>query len=77
MDSPTYFEALLKAAGADPVPYPYKLRCCGGALMVTDRQAALRMLRDVLQSAVDARAVSLLREVARWFGMRPSLLWRR
>ena len=56
VDGPTYFETLLKAAGADPVAYPYKLRCCGAALMVTNRRAAVQMLRDVLQSAVDTGA---------------------
>lgn len=55
-DNPTYFEALLKAAGADPIPFPYKLRCCGAALMITNRLAAVQMLRDVLQSAVDGGA---------------------
>jgi heterodisulfide reductase subunit B len=55
-DAPTYFEALLEAAGAVPVAYPYKVRCCGAALMVTNRRAAVQMLRDLLQSAVDAGA---------------------
>jgi heterodisulfide reductase subunit B len=55
-EAPTFFEDLLKAAGADPVPYPYKLRCCGAALMVSNRRAALQMTRDLLQSAVDAGA---------------------
>jgi heterodisulfide reductase subunit B len=56
VDDPGYFETLLKAAGADPVPYPYRLRCCGAALMVTNRRAGLSMLRDLLQGAVDAGA---------------------
>ncbi len=56
MDNPQYFEELLAAAGAEPVPYPYKLRCCGAALMVTNRRAAAQMVRDLLQSAVDAGA---------------------
>ena len=56
VENPTYFEALLEAAGASPVAYPYKLRCCGAALMVTNRPAAVRMLRDLLQSAVDLGA---------------------
>ena len=55
-DNPTYFEKLLKAAGADPVPFPYKLRCCGAALMITNRRAAVQMLRDLLQSAADGGA---------------------
>jgi heterodisulfide reductase subunit B2 len=56
VDDPQFFEDLLRAAGADPVPYPYKLRCCGAALMVTNRPAALRMARDLLQNAVDSGA---------------------
>lgn len=56
VDDPHYFEELLAAAGAEPVPYPYKLRCCGAALMVTNRRAAAQMVRDLLQSAVDAGA---------------------
>ncbi|MFH1330839.1 MAG: CoB--CoM heterodisulfide reductase iron-sulfur subunit B family protein [Actinomycetota bacterium] len=56
VDDPRYFESLLQAAGADPVPYPYKLRCCGAALMVTNRRAAVQTLRDLLQSAVDVGA---------------------
>jgi heterodisulfide reductase subunit B len=55
-DNPTYFETLLKAAGAEPIPFPYKLRCCGAALMITNRRAAVQMLRDLLQSAVDGGA---------------------
>jgi heterodisulfide reductase subunit B len=56
IDDPQFFEELLAAAGAEPVPYPYKLRCCGAALMVTNRRAAAQMVRDLLQSAVDAGA---------------------
>jgi heterodisulfide reductase subunit B len=56
IDDPRYFEELLEAAGAEPVPYPYKVRCCGAALMVTNRRAALQMTRDVLQNALDSGA---------------------
>ena len=56
VDNPQFFEELLRAAGADPVAYPYRLRCCGAALMVTNRPAALRMARDLLQNAVDSGA---------------------
>jgi heterodisulfide reductase subunit B len=56
IDDPRYFEELLEAAGAEPVSYPYKVRCCGAALMVTNRRAALQMTRDVLQNALDSGA---------------------
>lgn len=42
--------------GATPVDYPPRLRCCGGSLIVTNRKAALAMVRDLLQSAVNQKA---------------------
>ena len=53
---PTYFEDLLRAIGAEAVPFPYRLRCCGASLMIGQRHAALAMVRDLLRGAVQARA---------------------
>jgi heterodisulfide reductase subunit B len=53
---PTIFEDLLAAVGADPVDYPARLRCCGGSLIATNRDAALHLLRTLLESAVNAGA---------------------
>jgi heterodisulfide reductase subunit B len=39
-----------------PIEFPLKLRCCGGALIITSRQSALSMMRNLLQSAVDSGA---------------------
>jgi heterodisulfide reductase subunit B len=49
-------EGLLSAIGAEPVDYPNKLRCCGGALIITNRQAALGLVRVLLESAVHSGA---------------------
>ena len=57
VEQPQFFENLLSAIGAAPVEYPYKLRCCGGALILTNRQAALSMVRNLLQSAINSGAV--------------------
>lgn len=46
-----YFEDLMAAIGATPVDYELKLRCCGGALIITNRRAALSLVRNLLQSA--------------------------
>jgi heterodisulfide reductase subunit B len=51
-----FFEDLLAAIGATPVEFPLKLRCCGGALIITNRKAALSLVRNLLQSAVAAGA---------------------
>lgn len=56
VEQPRFFEDLLSAIGAEPVEYPLKLRCCGGSLIVTNRKAALTMVHQLLQNAVDSGA---------------------
>jgi heterodisulfide reductase subunit B len=54
--NPRFFEDLITALGATPAEYTARLRCCGGSLIATSRRAALSMLRDLLQSAVNVEA---------------------
>ncbi|MBI5394323.1 MAG: CoB--CoM heterodisulfide reductase iron-sulfur subunit B family protein [Verrucomicrobia bacterium] len=56
VEEPQYFEDLLGALGATPVDFRLKLRCCGAALIITNREAALSMVRNLLQNAVDSGA---------------------
>jgi heterodisulfide reductase subunit B len=56
IEQPQFFEDLLSAIGGVPVDFPPKLRCCGGSLIVTNRRAALSMVRNLLKSAVDNEA---------------------
>jgi heterodisulfide reductase subunit B len=53
---PMYFEEIMSAIGATPVNYPLKMRCCGGSLIISSRTAALSMVRNLLQSALDSGA---------------------
>jgi heterodisulfide reductase subunit B len=53
VEQPQFFEDILSAIGATPVNYPLKMRCCGGSLIISSRTAALGMVRNLLQSAVD------------------------
>ncbi len=55
-ENPQYFEALLTAIGADPVDYATKTRCCGGSLIITNREAALNMVYILLQDAQNQQA---------------------
>ena len=56
IENPRFFEDLLSAIGATPIEYPLKVRCCGGSLIISSRVAALSMVRNLLQSAVDRDA---------------------
>ena len=51
IENPMYFEELMESIGADAVDFASKTRCCGGALMVTNRKAALDMVFRLLQDA--------------------------
>lgn len=56
VEQPQFFEEILAAVGATPVNFPLKMRCCGGSLIISSRTAALGMVRNLLQSAVDSQA---------------------
>lgn len=56
VENPQFFEQLMTAIGATPVDFTYRLRCCGGSLIITSREAALNLVRDLLQNAQDSEA---------------------
>jgi heterodisulfide reductase subunit B2 len=56
VEQPQFFENIMSALGATPVNYPLKMRCCGGSLIISSRTAALSMVRNLLQCAVDSKA---------------------
>ena len=56
VEQPMFFEEMRTAIGATPVNYPLKMRCCSGSLIISSRTAALGMVRNLLQSAVDTQA---------------------
>jgi heterodisulfide reductase subunit B len=60
VEQPRFFEDLVAACGAEPVHYPLRLTCCSGALIITNREAALSMVRNLLQSAVRAGAALIV-----------------
>ncbi len=51
VENPQFFEEIISAMGAEPAYFPERLRCCGGSLIMTNRVAALNMVRILLQSA--------------------------
>ena len=60
VEQPRFFEDLVAACGADPVHYPLRLTCCSGALIITNREAALSLVRNLLESAGRAKAAVIV-----------------
>ena len=56
VEDPHFFEELMAAIGTKPVDFANRLRCCGGSLIMTSREAALDMVQKILQNAVDNQA---------------------
>jgi heterodisulfide reductase subunit B len=50
---PVTMDKLFEAMGAEVVDYPGKVHCCGGMMMLTKGDAALRMCHELLKDAAD------------------------
>lgn len=48
---PTTMDRLFEALGAAVVDYPAKVKCCGGMMMLTKEEGALRMCHELLTAA--------------------------
>jgi len=55
-DNPMMMDRLLEALGATPTYYPMKVMCCGGSLMGTREEVALRLCRNLLLCAQQDKA---------------------
>jgi heterodisulfide reductase subunit B len=56
VENPQMFEDLMTAIGADPVDFAYRLRCCGGSLLITSREAAFKLILELLQNVQQSEA---------------------
>ncbi len=55
-DNPMMMDRLLEALGAVPTNYPMKVMCCGGSLMGTREEVAIRLCRNLLLCAQQDKA---------------------
>jgi heterodisulfide reductase subunit B len=55
-DSPTIFEDLVGALGAEVVDIPFKAKCCGAYHTVEMKEVAAELSKRILQQAVEAGA---------------------
>jgi heterodisulfide reductase subunit B len=59
-EDPTTMDRLFQALGAKITYFPVKLRCCGGMLMTTFQDVALKLNKEILECAVENRADCLI-----------------
>jgi len=52
-ENPVLLDRLFRACGGDVVYFPMKLRCCGGMLMTTFEETALKLNKELLECALD------------------------
>jgi heterodisulfide reductase subunit B len=52
-ENPMLLDRLFSACGGDVVYFPMKLRCCGGMLMTTFEETALKLNKELIECATD------------------------
>ena len=58
-EEPQGLDRLLRALGAEVVPYPAKTKCCGGAVLLSHTDIALDLVGQLLKQAKNAGAQCL------------------
>ena len=53
---PVTMDSFFRALGAETVDFPGKVKCCGGMMMLTKEEGALRLCHELLKGAQDAGA---------------------
>jgi len=53
---PTTMDDLFETLGAETVDFPGKAKCCGGMMMLTKEEGALRLCHELLKGAADSDA---------------------
>lgn len=54
---PTSMDRLIEAVGAEPFPYLWKTRCCGGVLMTTEKAIGMSLVSELLAAAQGADCI--------------------
>lgn len=55
-DFPISMDKLLRAVGAEILPFQRKTKCCGAALISTNEPVALKLIKEILDEAVSRKA---------------------
>ncbi|HLB70485.1 MAG: CoB--CoM heterodisulfide reductase iron-sulfur subunit B family protein [Candidatus Methanoperedens sp.] len=55
-ENPQSLDNLLKTLGAEVLPFPMKVKCCGASLVVNDEELAFQLTKRILETAKDVGA---------------------
>jgi heterodisulfide reductase subunit B len=55
-EEPVLMDKLFGALGAENVYFPFKVKCCGGMLMTTYEDVALKLSKEIIESAIENKA---------------------
>lgn len=58
-ENPKEMDHLLKLMGAEVVSWSYKTDCCGGSLILTEKDIVLRLVQKILEQALAAGAEAI------------------
>jgi len=59
-ENPILMDRMFRACGCDIVYFPMKVRCCGGMLMTTFEETALKLNKDLLHTALENGADAIV-----------------
>ncbi len=60
VENPTIMEDLIRALGAEPVVFPYRNECCGGYVVLEDKNLSKKKSESVVDSAEKAGAEMII-----------------
>jgi len=52
VDKPVVQDRLLEALGAEVVPFPKKIRCCGSGIFLPEMDICMGLVKDILEDAI-------------------------
>lgn len=55
-ENPMIMDNIVKALGAEAVDWPFKTECCGGSQILQNKDAALKLCKDIIDVALNAEA---------------------
>ena len=53
VDKPVVQDRLLEALGAEAVPFPRKIRCCGSGIFLPEKDYCMGLVKDILEDAIN------------------------